>query len=191
MKAIKTVLIAFIGLSLFTGCSGDDEFYNAKYLSIPNLIEIEHQENFGVGDVLWVNTNFSRFLDEPNQTTPLDIYQTTGGASFSFVYGLEKKTGEDTWTQISLEGSMVEDQGNLISDYFAIAESIYNPATETYDFRAGIPLAETGEYRLIFGFSEVSRLELTSNNPTDAATYLNIQTTTNNLTNGYYNFNVN
>lgn len=190
MKAIKTVLFAFIGLALFTGCSGDDDFYNAKYLSIPNLIEIEHQETFNVGDVLWVNTNFSRFLDEPNQTTPLDIYQTTGGASFSFVYGLEKKAADGTWIQISLENSMIEDQGGLISDYFAIAESIYNPATETYDFRAGIPLTEAGEYRIVFGFTEVSRLELTSNNPTDSATYLNIQTTANNLTNSYYNFNV-
>lgn len=189
MKNIKTLLVALFGLVLFAGCGDDDEFYNSKYLSLPNLIAIEHQANFAVGDVLWVNTNFSRYQSEPNQTTPLDLFRTTGGASFSFAYGLEKKTGTDTWTPVDIQ-SIIEDEGGVEANYFVVAESIYDPISQNYKFRAGIPLTQTGEYRLVFGLSEVSQLELSSNNSTSEDTFLTIQTTANNLTGGYYNFTV-
>ncbi|WDO12154.1 hypothetical protein MH928_12550 [Flavobacterium sp. WW92] len=189
MKNIKNLLLAIIGLALFAGCGDDDEFYNSKYLSLPNLIAIEHQNSFAVGDMLWVNTNFSRYQPEPNQTTPLDLFRTTGGASFSFVYGLEKKTGTDTWTQLDIQ-NIIEDEGDAVVNYFVIAESIYDPASQNYKFRAGIPLTQAGEYRLVFGFTEVSQLELSSNNSTSEDTFLTIQTTANNVSGGYYNFTV-
>lgn len=189
MKNIKILFLLLIGFALFTGCGDDDEFYNSKYLALPDLIEIEHQESFAVGDVLWLNTDFSRYQEEPNQTTPLDLFRTTGGASFSFAYGLEKKTGTNTWTQIDVQ-NIIEDEGSVTADFFVIAESIYDPISENYKFRAGIPLTEVGEYRLVFGFSEVSYLEMSSNNSTADDTFLTIRTTTNNLTGGYYNFTV-
>ncbi|MEZ0006416.1 hypothetical protein ABH942_001786 [Flavobacterium sp. 28YEA47A] len=189
MKTIKILFLAIIGMAAVTGCGNDDEFYNSKYTSIPNLITIEHQNSYAVGDVLWLNTNFSRYQPEPNQTTPLDIFKTTGGASFSFAYGLEKKTGANTWTTIDIQ-NVIKDQGDAVADFFVIAESIYEPISQNYKFRAGIPLSQTGEYRLVFGLSEVSRLELSSNNNNSKNTFLTIQTTTNNLTAGYYNFTV-
>ncbi|WP_447637153.1 hypothetical protein [Flavobacterium microcysteis] len=188
MKTIKILFLAIIGMAAVTGCGDDDEFYNSKNTSIPNLITIEHQNSYAVGDVLWVNTNFSRYQPEPNQTTPLDIFKTTGGASFSFAYGLEKKTGA-IWTPIDIR-TVIKDQGNAVTDFFVIAESIYEPISENYKFRAGIPLSEAGEYRLIFGLAEVSQLELSSNNNNSENTFLTIQTTANNLTAGYYNFTV-
>ncbi|MBC8644749.1 hypothetical protein H9W95_13880 [Flavobacterium lindanitolerans] len=109
MKTIKILLLAIIGLAAVTGCGDDDEFYNSKYTSIPNLITIEHQNSYAVGDVLWLNTNFSRYQPEPNQTTPLDIFKTTGGASFSFAYGLEKRP-EPTRTAIDIR-SIIKDRG--------------------------------------------------------------------------------
>lgn len=189
MKNIKTLFLAIIGLTLFAGCGDDDELYNSKYLSLTNLIAIEHQPSFSVGDVLWVNTNFSRYQPEPNQTTPLDLFRTTGGASFSFAYGLEKKTGTNVWTPLDIQ-NIIKDEGDATANYFVVAESIYDPASQNYKFRAGIPLTQTGEYRIVFGFSEVSHLELSSNNSTSQDTFLTIQTTANNLTGGYYNFTV-
>lgn len=188
MKTIKILFLAIIGIAAVTSCGDDDEFYNSKNTSIPNLITIEHQTSYAVGDVLWLNTDFSRYQPEPNQTTPLDIFKTTGGASFSFAYGLEKKTGT-TWTPINIR-NVIKDQGDAVADFFIIAESIYEPISENYKFRAGITLSETGEYRLVFGLSEVSRLELSSNNNNSENTFLIIQTTANNLTAGYYNFTV-
>lgn len=189
MKTIKILFLAIIGMAAFTSCGDDDELYNSKNTSIPNLITIEHQNTYAVGDVLWLNTNFSRYQPEPNQTTPLDIFKTTGGASFSFAYGLEKKTGANAWTPIDIQ-NVIKDQGDAVADFFVVAESIYEPVSQNYKFRAGIPLSQTGEYRLIFGLAEVSQLELSSNNNNSKNTFLTIQTTANNLTAGYYNFTV-
>lgn len=188
MKTIKILFLAIIGLAVAIGCGDDDEFYNSKYISISNLIAIEHQNSFSVGDVLWLNTNFSRYQPEANQTTPLDLFRTTGGASFSFAYGLEKKTG-NSWTAIDIT-NIIEDEGDAVTNFFVIAESIYDPVSENYRFRAGLPLTETGEYRIVFGLSEVSQLELSSNNTNSEDTFLTILTTSNNLTGGYYNFTV-
>jgi len=190
MKNIKLLFLAIVALVSFASCGSDDEFYNSKYISIPDLIEIENQPNYEVGEVLWLNTHFSKLLSEPGQSTPLDIFKTTDGATFSFSYGLEKRNTDNTWSIVDLENKMIENQGNIFDGSYNIAESIFNPITQTYQFRAGIPLQEAGNYRIFFGFTDVSRLELTSNNANKRSTYLSIKTTANNLTDGFYNFTV-
>lgn len=190
MKNIKLLFLAVVALVSFSSCSDDDEFYNSKYISIPNLIEVENQNVYQVGEAIYLNTNFSRFLNEPGFSTPLDIYKTTDGASFSFSFGLEKRNPDNTWTIVNLENKMIADQGRIFDGDYSIAQAIYNPVTETYQFRAGIPLQEVGTYRIFFGISEASHLELTSINASKRSTYLSIKTTTNDLIGGFYNFTV-
>lgn len=190
MKNIKLFFLPVVVLLMFSRCGNDDEFYNSKYLMIPNLIEIEHQEIYTVGDIFWLNTHFSKLLQEENQTTLLDIYKTTGGASFGFVYGIEKKNADNTWTMLNVGESAIIDNGNLEGNYYNVAESIYDPVSETYKFRAGFPLTETGEYRTFFGYSPVSYLELSSNNDNEKETFVAIKTTANNMTDGFYYFSV-
>jgi len=190
MKNIKLLFLAVIAIASFSSCNEDDEFYNSKYISIPGLINIETQPDYQVGDVLWVNTDFSRYLSEPEIASPLDIYRTTDGASFSFAYGLEKKNADNTWTIVDLENKMLSDEGNVFDGSYNVAECIYDGASETYRFRAGMPLQQAGTYRIFFGFTAISALEISSNNDSDKSTYLSIKTTANNLTDGYYNFTV-
>ena len=190
MKNIKLLFLAIVATVSFSGCGDDDEFYNSKYISIPNLIAIENQPDYQVGDVLYLNTNFSKLLIEPGQSTPLDIFKTTDGASFSFYYGLEKRNLDSSWTPINLENKTILDQGKVFDGDYSIGQAIYNPATQTYQFRAGIPLQETGIYRIFFGLSDASHLELTSINSSKRSIYLSIKTTANNLTGGFYNFTV-
>ena len=190
MKNIKLLFLAVVAIVAFSGCGEDDEFYNSKYISIPDLIEIENEADYQVGDVLYLNTNFSKLLTEPGQSTPLDIYKTTDGASFSFYYGLEKRNADNTWTVVNLENKMILDQGKVFDGDYSIGQAIYNPVRQTYQFRAGIPLQETGNYRIFFGLSDASHLELTSVNSSKRSIYLSIKTTANNLTNGFYNFTV-
>ena len=190
MKNIKLLFLAIVATVSFSSCGDDDEFYNSKYISIPNLIAIENQPDYQVGDVLYLNTNFSKLLTEPGQSTPLDIFKTTDGASFSFYYGLEKRNLDSSWTPINLENKTILDQGKVFDGDYSIGQAIYNPATQTYQFRAGIPLQETGNYRIFFGLSDASHLELTSINSSKRSIYLSIKTTANNLTGGFYNFTV-
>ena len=177
-------------MTAFSSCGDDDEFYNSKYVAIPELIQVERQNVYLVGEAIYVNTDFSKILNEPGFSTPLDIYKTTNGASFSFSFGLEKRNPDNTWSIVNLENKMIGDQGNIFDGSYNIAECIYNPITETYQFRAGIPLQQTGTYRIFFGFSDPSRLELASNNDSEKSTYLNIKTTIKDLNDLYYNFTV-
>lgn len=191
MKNIKLLFLAIVATVSFSSCGDDDEFYNSKSISIPGLIEIENEPNYEVGDVLYLNTNFSKLLTEPGQSAPLDIFKTTDGAtSFSFYYGLEKRNPDNTWTAVNLENKMILDQGEVFDGDYSIGQAIFNPVTQTYQFRAGIPLQETGNYRIFFGLSDASHLELTSVNSSKRSIYLSIKTTANNLTDGFYNFTV-
>ena len=191
MKSIKLLFLTIVAMTAFSSCGDDDEFYNSKYVAIPELIQVERQNVYLVGEAIYVNTDFSKILNEPGFSTPLDIYKTTNGASFSFSFGLEKRNPDNTWSIVDLENKMIGDRGNIFDGSYNIAECIYNPATETYQFRAGIPLQETGTYRIFFGFSDASRLELASNNDSEKSTYLNIKTTIKDLNDLYYNFTVN
>ena len=191
MKNIKLLFLAIVALVSFSSCGDDDEFYNSKYISIQGLIEVENQNVYQVGEAIYLNTDFSRFLAEPGFATPLDIYKTTDGAPFSFSFGLEKRNPDNTWSVVNLENKMIADQGRIFDGDYCIAQAIYNPVTETYQFRAGIPLQEVGTYRIFFGISDASHLELTSINASKRSTYLSIKTTTNDLSGGFYNFTVN
>ena len=190
MKSIKLLFLAIVAMTVFSSCGDDDEFYNSKYVAIPELIQVERQNVYLVGEAIYVNTDFSKILNEPGFSTPLDIYKTTNGASFSFSFGLEKRNPDNTWSIVDLENKMIGDRGNIFDGSYNIAECIYNPITETYQFRAGIPLQQTGTYRIFFGFSDASRLELASNNDSEKSTYLNIKTTIKDLNDLYYNFTV-
>ena len=191
MKNIKLLFLAIVASVSFSSCGDDDEFYNSKYISIPGLIQVENQNVYQVGEEIYLNTNFSKILTEPGFSTPLDIYKTTDGASFTFSFGLEKRNPDNTWSIVNLENKMVPDQGRVFDGEYVIGQAIYNPVTETYQFRAGIPLQEIGTYRIFFGISEQSHLELASINSNKRSTYLSIKTTTNDLSGGFYNFTVN
>lgn len=191
MKTIKyTFLLALITLSI--SCSKEDEeFYNAVYTTIPNLVSIEVQPNYEVNDVLWLNTNaFSRYLSEPNQTTLLDVYRTTNSQKFSFIYRLEKQVAGN-WEIVSVGNNFVEDEGSMSIGNYVTANAIYNSNAEAYEFRGGLRLTEAGQYRIGFfsGYngSDFDIISDSSNN----STFLTIATSANDVTNGFYTFTVN
>lgn len=191
MKTIKyTLFLALITLSI--SCSKEDEeFYNAVYTTIPNLVSIEVQPNYAVNDVLWLNTNaFSRYLSEPNQTTLLDVYRTTNSQKFSFIYRLERQVAGN-WEIVSVGNNTVLDEGEMSIGNYITANAIYNSTTEAYEFRGGLRLTEAGQYRIgFFSGYNGSNFDIISDSANNS-TFLTIATTANNVTNGFYTFTVN
>jgi hypothetical protein len=191
MKTIKyTLFLALITLSI--SCSKEDEeFYNAVYTTIPNLVSIEVQPNYAVNDVLWLNTNaFSRYLSEPNQTTLLDVYRTTNSQKFSFIYRLERQVAGN-WEIVSVGNNTVLDEGEMSIGNYITANAIYNSTTEAYEFRGGLQLTEAGQYRIgFFSGYNGSNFDIISDSANNS-TFLTIATTANNVTNGFYTFTVN
>lgn len=191
MKTIKyTLFLALITLSI--SCSKEDEeFYNAVYTTIPNLVSIEVQPNYEVNDILWLNTNaFSRYLSEPNQATLLDVYRTTNSQKFSFIYRLEKQVAGN-WEVVPAGNIFVEDQGSMSIGNYVTANAIYDSNAEAYEFRGGLRLTEAGQYRIgFFSGYNGSNFDIISDSSNNS-TFLTIATTANNVTNGFYTFTVN
>jgi len=194
MKTIKyTLFFALATLLMAAECTReDDEFYNAVYTTIPGLVTVETQPNYQVNDVLWLNTNtFSRYLAEPNQSTPLDVYKTTNSSEFSFLYSIEKKTGEDLWVSVANGNNFIVESGSVSINNYITAFAIYNQASEKYEFRGGIKLTEPGEFRIgFFAGYNGENFDIISDSST-SSTFLTIATTANSLSSGYYTFTVN
>lgn len=194
MKTLKyTLFFALATLLMAAECTKeDDEFYNAVYTTIPGLVSVETQSNYQVNDVLWLNTNtFSRYLAEPNQSTPLDVYKTTNATKFSFLFTIEKKTGEDLWVSVANGNNFIVESGSVSINNYITAFAIYNQVTEKYEFRGGIKLTEPGEFRIgFFAGYNGENFDIISDSST-SSTFLTIATTANSLASGYYTFTVN
>lgn len=195
MKKLSFLYLFIVSAILFS-CDNDDEgFYNAIYFkSVENLIHIEHQPSYTVGDYLWIRAeNFNRFLEEPNQTTPLDLFQTTKATAFEFIYGLEKKEGNN-WNLVPIGTTVQVDEGSVETGSYLLAKCIYDATAQQYLLRAGIALNTPGEYRMFFGSSYLgsTKFDITSVNTDPSATYVTISTTAeNSASDGFYYFTVN
>jgi hypothetical protein len=197
MKTIRYFFFVALGSVLMAAdCSNkDNEFYNDVYLVVPDLISIEAQPSYSVGDKLFLDSdNFSQYLNEPGQTTPLDVYATTGGADkFEFSYMLEKQAEDGSWGLVILGDNLDKSAGIAIeTELFVQAICLYNPTTQHYDFRNGLTLTSAGQYRLSFGYNSASTtsVELRSNS-TGNNLFLNIDSPNPDLNgSGYYVFTV-
>lgn len=190
----KSILLyMLILLPILNSCSKEDEeFYNAVYTTIPNLVEVEVQENYEVNDVLWLNTNtFSRYLSEPNQTRPLDVFKTTNSSYFAFTYRLEKRINADTWENVAIENNFVVDKGRLATIVYITGYADFNSVTNQYEHRCGIRLTEPGEFRIVFfsGYNG-NNFDLISDSGNNK-TFLTINTTAQNINGSSYTFTVN
>lgn len=181
MKKIKILfLLVLSGLS-FISCKSDDEFYNAAYLSVPNIISIDTQPSYTLGDNLTFHAEFSRYLPETGQSNLLDVYKTSGATSFGFAYRLEKQTASG-WSTVFGD-----------DNEYTPLDVPYVAATEKYKRDYFVALTASGNYRLSFGQSYTGNLstDIISNNP-DNKTLVHITTNPIGIdSQGYYYFTVN
>ena len=185
-------------LSLFvSSCDTNDAtFYKDVFVTVPDLVRIETSASYYVNDKIYVNCFIDRLLNVPNQTNLLDIRKSTGNApSFNFSYILEKQISSSEWQVVDVNPSSINvTSGSISSGSFYYANANFYPSSDGYEFRAGIPLTSTGQYRISFGYnsSEEQTIELRSESLNNNL-FLNINTTEDNSNldvNGYYYFTV-
>lgn len=194
MKTLRSLLILPVLIFALSCDTNDDGFYNETYVEIPNLVQIQTQPSFAVGDHLFVDANFSRYLTESGESLPLDIYRTSNGAlSFDFSYTLEKNIGGE-WQPVALNSSdIIVNEGDYLNVTSIYAYAEYNAVSEMYEYNVGIPLASAGEYRLGVGsqLGSSKQAELRSRSEGNNLK-LNISSTVPQLgSDGFYNFTVN
>ncbi|HLA55382.1 MAG TPA: hypothetical protein VK623_04745 [Flavobacterium sp.] len=151
MNKIKYIFPA-IAMLVFAGCDSDDDgFYNTKYIEAVNLMEVEPAASYTIGDVIYVDVNVPRLLDEPGQATQLDVVETTHAPTFDFFYILEKKNGAGGWELVDNTGNYVDGGPGYGSAGFYVQGFLeYDTVAETYVYRGGLNLTEAGDYRLNF-----------------------------------------
>lgn len=187
------IYLSIVALSMACD-TNDDGFYNETYVEIPNLIQIQTQPSYTVGDFIFVTASVDRLLNESGETTLLDVRKTTNNADrFDFSYVLEKKVG-DIWQVVTFsDQSIVIEKGALINAMpILYASAIYNQAVEKYESNVGLPLQSAGEYRISFDTTPKfpTKVELRSNSTATSLT-LTIGSTVSQLGNdGYFNFTV-
>jgi hypothetical protein len=197
MKTLKYFFFVALGSVLMAAdCSNKDtEFYNDVYATTSDLVVIELENVYAVNDPIWLNSdNFSRYIDEPGQANPLDVYKTTGGAmSFNFTYLLEREVSENNWQLVTLGDNLIVERGIATeTELYVAAWCVYNPTTEHYEFRNGLRLTETGNYRISFGYNSVETklVELRSDSFNNNL-FLNLNSINSQLDGaGYHNFTV-
>lgn len=196
MKIVTLTSILILFVITFIGCNtNDNDFYNTEYISIPNLVQIQTQSTYSVGDYFVVNSAINRLQTEPNQTTLLDLRKSTSNAdSFSFSYLLERKISATEWQLVDAStANRIVTSGTFETGSFYYASAVYNTVSDKYEFQTGIKLTATGQYRLSFGYNSAStnQVELRSNS-LNGAIFVNINSNVSNLdSDGYYNFTVN
>ncbi len=192
MKKLHYILLISFGFLVSNCDTNDDGFYNNVFADVPNLVSIEaHSPNYTVGEKLFINADFSRYL---NDGALLDIFKTTGASQFAFSYVIEKQTNASLWEVVAVNDNQLDIiKGMAQNGSYVYGLCQYNAVTERYEYRVGFPLLAAGTYRLSFGYNSDSKnvVELRSLSPATRL-FLNINSTITGLdTNGFYNFTVN
>jgi hypothetical protein len=196
MKTLRPFFYVLLLTFFISGCSNkDNEFYNEITLKVPNLVTIDTQSSYAQNDILWMHTAFSQYLVEENQTDLLDVYQTSGQApSFMFIFSLEKQQTNGTWVFYPLTSNLLVDQG-VANEYdgYCTGYCLYNATTKTFDFKTGLKLTESGNYRLNFGYESLATRAVTLRSTSIATNlFVNIQSSVTALdSGGFYSFTVN
>ncbi len=177
-------------LLMAADCSNkDSEFYNDVFVASPNLVNIETTTSG-----IQVNATIPRLLNIDNQTNPLDLFKTTGGATkMNFSYVLEKQTIEGYWEYIDVPlANLLTTKGETQTGSFISGSAVYNTTTTNYEYSVGFQNLTSGNYRLSFGFNNNTgtlvtfRSESINNN-----LFLNLNTTAPLLdSGGFYPFTI-
>ncbi len=159
-KSIGLFVIVLIGL-LWVQCSppDDDYYWSYLYLEIEDAIQVENRETYTVGDTLFFEINFSRYLPEEGESTLLDVYETSGATEFNYNFSLLKYSAfSESYQGIWWDEKFLvaEKGGKEGSDYSSRVFAVLNTEKDVYESRIGLILAEEGEFKLDFEYLRLS-----------------------------------
>lgn len=142
---------------LLIGCFSDDDggFGRSISLSIQDAFSMENQKQYNVGDTVFFELRFSRYLPEEGFTEFLDIYETTKSEDFAFSFGFEKFSElENGFSPVNIdEEFIVAEKKNLDTFYYYNdfgTSAGMNAARDAYESSVGIILPEEGLFRFNF-----------------------------------------
>ena len=153
MKKYITIFVLVLSSLFGAQCTiTDDDYYsrNNVELIIEDALKIEDNENYTVGDVLYFELNFSRYLPEEGETTLLDVYETSGANQFYYDFSFFKfSTLSEDYQWLPINEKFIVAEKGALEDSNQVSV-IFNEETNMYESKIGIILAEEGEYQIDF-----------------------------------------
>lgn len=156
MKAIYKLGIAGFSL-LLIGCFSrdDDSFGRSVNLEIFDAFSLQNDREYVVGDTIYFELRFSRYLPEEGFPNLLDIYETTDEKQFGYSFIFEKfSEQENSFRFINIASEFVIAEKNDTTNNFFFNDlgivAILNAEQDMYESRVGIILKEEGLFRFDF-----------------------------------------
>jgi RNA binding exosome subunit len=150
-KLIKSVVV-LLGIFLI-GCTSQ-EFDENRYirLEIQDALTVENSQSFFVGDTIYFEANFSRYLEEEGYDNLLDIYESTDSETFAYGFELNKFSEQSNgFGSITIAPEFLVAEKGTIDEFYRV-EATLNQNQDTYESRIGLILAEAGTFELDFSF---------------------------------------
>lgn len=148
----KIVVIVFIILcTFFVACKYDDD---GSYISleIQDAIVFENNLNYVVGDTIFFELSFSRYLDEQGFPNKLDVYESSGADSFFYDFDLNKFSEQaGGFRRIDIADNLIFSEKGTVTGFGGVSADL-DDERANYESRVGIILAETGRFQLDLNF---------------------------------------
>ena len=105
---------------------------------------------------------------------------------------LEKKISATEWAYVNIDkNTIIIDKGDASTGQYILANALFNSTTDEYEYRVGIPMLSTGEYRLSFDSDPSNNMIQLRSNSINNNLFLNIDTTSSTIDGtGFYYFSV-
>ena len=150
MKKSTVLILGLLGVFMI-GCFPSDDDYFYLRVDIYDAFTFENEETYQVGDTIFFNLSFSRYLDEDGHDNKLDIYETTSSKKFFYTPFFRKFSAfSDSYEWVSIRQDLFYSPNETIN----VAK--LNTSTNIYESQMGIILAETGEYSISFNSVYIS-----------------------------------
>ncbi len=152
---MKTILLGILASVLLVGCYSSDDYNDRSVqLRVDNAIQFDNEEEYSVGDTLYFQVGFSRYLEEDGFSTLLDVFETTNDEQFGFSFQLDKYSDfSNRYESVFIDQELIigprGDDANFFGDSMVVE---LNDARDAYTAEVGIVLTEIGDFQLDFDF---------------------------------------
>lgn len=156
MKLRYSFCVAIFSLVL-SGCFTDDDgsYYSNINLSVQDAFTFDNQKNYVVGDTIYFDQKFSRYVKEEGYKSLLDVYETSKNDVFDYSFDLHKYSEfANSYESVSIDSKYIlsngsDDASTYYYNGYAVVSTLNNDR-DAYESRVGIVLVEIGSFKLNF-----------------------------------------
>ena len=138
---------------LILGCNSyDDDVNGYIFLEIQDAFSFENSQEYVVGDTIYVELNFDRYLDENGFSNKLDIFESSGSELFWYDFAVNKFSElSERFNRVDISPEFLFAEKGTVGG-FERATAQLNQDKTLYESRIGIILVETGRFEFDFEF---------------------------------------